>query len=339
MCGWETLSKGPDVKLAVVTVWRDGELVCVWPLYTSRQGWVRVACHLGSGDLHEYAGPLVRNDDDTAEIVQAALKVVKGLADVVRVYNVRSPDRVADALHADKTPKRESFIVSPVVAVGGLTEWEPRFNQLSRKLRAQLRHDRRQLERLGELQFREMAGTVDGPRCVEWIFEHKRAWLVRRGLSWSFILKPQIRRFFDALAVRPQEPDGSGYRVATFALTLDDTIVAACILLLSADRVEFHTTAFDVAFADHSPGVLMIEECVKLSIARGVDFDFRLVRQEYKDRWSDRLDRYDSFHLGCSPLGVAMIQLETIQTAIKVVRSKYGPRIKALLRGRRSGRA
>jgi CelD/BcsL family acetyltransferase involved in cellulose biosynthesis len=257
----------------------------------------------------------------------------------VRVYNVRAPSRIAETLHADKAPKRRSFIVSPVVSLAGLADWEARFSRLSRKLRAQLRHDRRQLQDMGDLQFREMAGPQDGLRCLDFIFEQKRAWLAARHIRKSFVLEPQVRRFFDALTLRPPRSDGAPDDVASYALTLDDRIIAACILLFSADRVEFHTTTFDPAFGDHAPGVLMIEDCAKLSIGRGVDFDFRIARQDYKGRWSDRDDRYDSFHIGCTPFGAAAIQLETAQAAIRVLRVKYGPRIKALLRGRRQKRA
>jgi CelD/BcsL family acetyltransferase involved in cellulose biosynthesis len=332
MCGWEVLPKQPDTRLAVVTVWRGGDLVCVWPLYTARQGRLTVACHLGSGDFHEYAGPLVRDDDDAPDIVRAALKVIKGLADVVRVYNVRAPSRIVDTLAAEATAKRRSSIVCPVVSLIGIADWETRARTLSKKLRAQLRHDRRQLERLGALKFREMAGPHDAARCVAWIFNQKREWLAARKIRKSFMLDPVVRRFFEALSRRPARLDGKPYAVQYYAMTLDDRIIAACICLDSADRLEFHTTTFDPAFGDHAPGVLMIEDCVRLAISRGVDFDFRIARQDYKGRWSDREDRYDSFHFGCTGLGVVAIRIEAVQAWVRIQRVKYAPRIKALLR-------
>jgi CelD/BcsL family acetyltransferase involved in cellulose biosynthesis len=339
MCGWEVLPKQPDTRLAVVTVWQDGDLVGVWPLYTCRQGALTVACHLGSGDLHEYAGPLVRGDDEAPEIVRAALEVIKGLADVVRIYNVRAPSPIVNTLAADTTPKRRSSIVCPVVSLIGIPDWDTRARTLSKKLRAQLRHDRRQLERLGDLKFREMVGPQDAARCVAWIFDQKREWLAARKIHKSFMLDPVVRHFFEVMSRRPARPDGTSYDVQYYAMTLDDRIIAACICLDSADRVEFHTTTFDPAFGDHAPGVLMIEDCVRLSIARGVDFDFRIARQDYKGRWSDRDDIYESFHLGCTPLGAAAIRLEAVQAWVRVQRVKYAPRIKALLWGGRAAHA
>ncbi|HEX5378434.1 MAG TPA: GNAT family N-acetyltransferase [Phenylobacterium sp.] len=334
MCGWETLPEGRDAKLAVVTVWRDAALVCVWPMYTRREGLLRVAYHLGSGDMHEYAGPLVQDDETTAEVVGAALEAVKGLADVARIYNIRVPSRVADVLGADPTFKRRGSAVCPVVSLRGIPDWETWSKTISKKMRTALRYERRRLGAMGRLEFREMAGPHDSVRCMDWIYARKREWLVAKNIRKSFILDPQNQEFFTKLAARPLRPDGKSYDVQTYALTLDDKIIAACICLNSGDRLEFHTTTFDPAYSAHSPGSLMIEDCVNLAIQRGVDFDFRIAQQSYKERWSDRLDRYDSFMFACTPLGVVAIRIEMVRRWVHSLRVKYGPRIKALLKRR-----
>jgi CelD/BcsL family acetyltransferase involved in cellulose biosynthesis len=335
MCGWDTLPKGPDVRLAVVTVWRGGELICVWPFFIRRKGGLTVACHLGSGDLHEYAGPLVRDDDDTEAVVRAALAVIKGLADVVKVYNVRGDSRIVPAIASDPTPKHNITAPAPVVSVAGASDWETWSKTMSKKLRAELRHDRRHLAEKGKLEFRLMIGPEDGVRCMQWIFEQKRQWLVANKIHHSFFLDPQVEVFFMRLAARPARADGRPHGVETYAVTLDDKIIAACICLRSGDRMEFHTTTFDPAYGAWSPGGLMIQDCVMLCMERGVDFDFRMGQQPYKARWSDRLDNFESFSLACTLRGRLAVSVEAAQSAVHAMRVKYGPRVKALLRRRR----
>lgn len=330
--GWETLPKGPDVKLAVVTVWRDEAMVCAWPLYSQRKGMVTVACHLGSGDLHEYAGPLVRNDDDTLAVVHAALDALKTVVDVVKIYNLHAPSRTVEAISSYAAPKRGSTTTAPVVSLAGVSDWDNWSKTMSKKFRASLRYYRKNLAEMGELDFRLMVGPDEGVRCMAWIFEAKREWLVAQKIEHSFFLNPQIEAFFMKLSERALRTDGRPYGVQTYAMTLDDKIIAACICLNSGDRIEYHTTTFDPAYGLHSPGSLLIQDCVMMCIDRGVDFDFRMGQSSYKSRWSDRQDRLQNFNIAFTPKGRLAVTVEAAQAAVHGLRVKYGPRIKALLR-------
>ena len=336
LCGWETLPKGPDTKLAVVTVWRGEEMVCAWPLYTQRNGMVTVACHLGSGDLHEYAGPLVRNDDDTETVVHAALDALKAVADVVKVYNVHAPSRIVQAISSYSAPKWGSATTAPVVSLAGVSDWDDWSKTMSKKFRASLRYYRKNLAEMGKLDFRLMVGPDEGVRCMAWIFEAKREWLVAQKIERSFFLNPQIEAFFMKLSERAPRADGRAYGVQTYAMTLDDKIIAACICLNSGDRIEYHTTTFDPAYGLQSPGSLLIQDCVTMCIARGVDFDFRMGQSSYKSRWSDRQDGLQNFSIAFTSKGQLAVTVEAARAAVHGLRVKYGPRIKALLRRGRS---
>ncbi len=332
LCGWETLTKTPDVRLAVVTVWRERELLYAWPLYTQRSGMITVACHLGSGDLHEYAGPLVRNDDDTQAVVHAALGSLKTVADVVKIYNVHAPSRIAQAIQSYSAPKSGSTTTAPVVSLAGASDWDSWSKTMSKKFRASLRYYRKNLAEMGKLDFRLMVGPDEGVHCMAWIFERKREWLVEKKFERSFFLNPQIEVFFTKLAERSPRDDGRPYGVQTYAITLDDKIIAACICLNSGDRIEYHTTTFDPAYGLHSPGSLLIQDCVTMCIERGVDFDFRMGQSSYKTRWSDRQDGLENFNIAFTTKGRLAVAVEAAQGAVHGLRVKYGPRIKALLR-------
>lgn len=328
--GWAIASAHPGDRLAVVTVRRGGALDCVWPLFVRREGGLTVARHLGFGGCEEYAGPLVADGADPA-VVRAALAAAKAQADILRIYNLPQEAPATRVIAADGGFRRTSFVLSPVVSLVGVPDWDAWAAKASKKLRAELRHDRKHLAAKGELAFRAMNGPVDGPRCIDWLFAQKRSWIVDRGIRHSWMLEEEGPAFFTRLASRPPRADGKPHEAEAYALTLDDQIVAACICFHSGDRVEFYTTAYDPAFSNWSPGGLMIQDCVVMSIAAGVDFDFRITQQSYKQRWIDRSDRYDSFMIACSPRGKAKIAAEAVAAAIHAQRVRWAPRIKALL--------
>ncbi len=328
--GWSVAAAMPGTRLAVVTVRRAGRLECVWPLFVGREGGLTIARHLGFGGCEEYAGPLVADGADAA-VIAAALAAAKRQADILRIYNLPHEGAAARAIAADGGFRRTSFVLSPVVSLVGVPDWDAWAAKASKKLRAELRHDRKHLAAKGALEFKAMRGSSDGPRCIDWIFDQKRAWIADRGIRNSWMLEGEGTAFFTRLASRSARDDGRPHEVEAYALTLDDQIVAACICFHSGDRLEFYTTAYDPAFSNWSPGGLMIQDCVVMAISDGVDFDFRITQQSYKQRWIDRSDRYDSFMIACSPRGAAKIAAETVAAAIHAQRVRWAPRVKALL--------
>lgn len=329
--GWTDLPKGGGATLAVVIVRREGRLVCVWPLYVRREGLTTAACHLGSGAREEYAGPLTVEGEDPA-VIRAALDAVRRLADRATFYSLRADSLAVEVLAQVPGFKHRWSVQSPVTSLVGIADWETWCKSASKKLRSNLRYDRKRLEALGELKFQRMSGPVDGPRCVDWIFACKRDWLRARRMGHSWMNEAQGRDFFAALAARPPAGPGQADVVQAFALSLGDRIIAACLCLGSGDRMEYFTTAFDPEFGLYSPGNLLIEDCVRLAIQGGVDFDMRITQQAYKKRWMDRTDCYDSFALGFTPAGTVAVALAKARADLHALRVRLAPRIKALLK-------
>jgi CelD/BcsL family acetyltransferase involved in cellulose biosynthesis len=328
---WRTLSKKPGRRLAVIAVWREELLVCVWPLFVERAGMTTVACHLGCAGHEEYSGPLI-GPSEAPEVLDAAWRVAKGLADILKLYNIRVPSAVASAVAADRAIKNRSSVDAPIVGLKEIADWETWSKTLSRKLRAELRHDRRKLAGQGDLRFVQMAGPVDGPRCVEWIFARKREWLSQRHIRRSWLLDPQSVEFFTALVSREPSADKASEPVQALALLVDDRIVASSICFCSGDRLEFYLTTFDPAFSANSPGTLLVQDCVTLAIERGADFDFRLTQQGYKQRWANRTERYESIEIACTPVGAIPVACGQGLGWVHGLRVRWGPRIKALLK-------
>lgn len=328
---WRVLSETPGRRLAVITVWMGSRLACVWPLFVERQGMKTVACHLGCAGHEEYSGPLIEACEAPA-VLEAAWRAAKGLADILKIYNIRVPGTVASVVTADRSIKSRSSTESPVVNLTGVADWETWSMGLSKKLRAELRHDRRKLAEHGNCRFVRMAGPVDGPQCMEWIFARKQEWLAYRNIRHSWLLDPQSLQFFSALAAREPSADKISEPVQALALMVDDQIVAASICFNSGDRLEFYVTAYEPAFSAISPGTLMIQDCVTWSIERGVDFDFRITQQGYKQRWASEAELYESVAIACTLAGAVPVVVDQARGWVHGQRVRWGPRIKALLK-------
>jgi CelD/BcsL family acetyltransferase involved in cellulose biosynthesis len=333
LAAWRALPKTPDVRLAVIAARRDGALAGLWPLYVSREGAHTVACHLGAGSREEYAGPLLQDLPPDREAGERMLWTAKGLADVLRVYNLFTPSLAAEILAADGDFRRTSSALSPVVNAGAYETQAKWLANLSKHLRRELGKDRRRAARQGELTLERMAGPEDGPACVDWIFAHKRQWLADHGVRASWMYDERGRDLYAALLSQAPSRDGLD-DVEAHALKLDGQIIAASIALNGPDRAEVLTAAQDPMFNDVSPGSLLLEDRANMVLARGLVMDLRLTREPYKLRWADGFDRFDSFMIACTPKGRAAIALEMVTKAIRRGRATWGPRIKGLLKRR-----
>lgn len=340
-CAWDAVPKGPETRLAVVAVRRDGVLKGLWPLYVYREGGVRIASHLGYGAFEDYAGPILDEAAPDPEAEQALLAAAKGLADVLRVYNVLHDTRAFSLLQKDPDFRRQGRAPCAVAALKGHPDFEHWAAKLSKKFRFNLRYARRKMEAEGEVAFSRMAGPVDGPRCIDRLFEIKLPWLRGRGIRWSWMYDQQGRDFLKAMATLPASADGAVDPVEAYALTLNGEIIAATVLFNSPDRMEYAVTAYDLDKEELSPGNILIQECVRLAIRRGVDLDFRIGDEAYKMRWKDRLDPFETFAIACTPRGRIAVAQDIVAKRIRRFRAKWGPIIKGRLRrlGRGGGGA
>lgn len=329
---WRELSKVAGNRLAIITVRRGGRLDCVWPLYVSRARFRSEACHLGCGAYEEYAGPLFRDGPDAADTIRAALQAAKGLADLLKVYNVPETSLADEILAADRAPSLRTSVSSPVINLKEFADFESWVKTKSKNFRAALRNDRRRLQDQGVVEFREMVGPVDGARCVDWIFENKRRWAAERKIRRTWVYADSGKAFFMALAVRTREERPARPGVQFYALLLDDKIINAGIGFVSHDRVEYFMSAVDNAYHYYSPGNQFVMEYATVALKMGLDYDFRITTNPYKLRWTDRFDRYDSFWIACTPRGLISVTRQRVRVGLYMLRVKLGPHVKKWLR-------
>jgi CelD/BcsL family acetyltransferase involved in cellulose biosynthesis len=297
-CAWDVWRKTRGAKLAVICAWRGETLVGIWPLWVHRGLFGTIADHLGDGSTHQYAGPVLLDDDQAAQVADALFAVAAGLADVLNVQNLR----VGTQAHAVVTGKgglrRFRGVDAPVVRLDGFSDWDAWVATKTQSFRYSLRVDRKKLAAKGDLAFVQTTTPAEARHCVDWLIDTKQDQLKAKGLMRSHLWKPQLRAVLPALA--DTGPD-SGAMFHT--LTLDGAIVAASICVLGSDILEYHYFAVDPDYAAFSPGNLITQDCLGLAIQHGRDLDFRLSRDAYKLRWADASNRYESVFIACTPVG------------------------------------
>jgi CelD/BcsL family acetyltransferase involved in cellulose biosynthesis len=235
----------------------------------------------------------------------------------------------ARVLRSDRSFQFQGSVFSPIVSLGNFPDWASWVGAKSKNFRHEIGKYRRRLSGVGKLRSMKAGDTIDADAVVAWLFETKRQWLADRGIRKSWIIGPEAETLFSKLLARPTAP-GHDQDFHGFALTLDDKIIAAGFCFLSPGLLEFHMTGFDPEFAYYSPGNLLIEDIATWAIQRRADLDFRLTQTAYKARWADREQRYDSFTLACSPLGVPAIARKHADHWVRSARKAVGPRLKAL---------
>ena len=309
---WTAMGARADRRLAVVVVRRAGRLVGLWPLFVRDEGRKTVARHLGNGSDEEYATPLIEAGADEPLIAQRLLAEARGLADLLIVRNLPLPGIMATAVSEAGSIRFRWDDSCSVVDLAGVESFESWASSRSRQFRYALRNERRRLASRGRLESRTMIGPLDGPRLATWLFEAKRRWAEGRGLAESWLHSNLGRDHLAALLSRPGDHDAFGQ-----AILLDGEIVAGGSVVVSRGRLEFFVTAFDPAHARDRPGNLLNEDLVRIAIARGLDFDFRMMRAGYKDRWTDRSEPIASFWIANSLKGVLAVAAQHARVRLR----------------------
>jgi CelD/BcsL family acetyltransferase involved in cellulose biosynthesis len=326
--GW-IAGAGPPWTLRIITARVDGRLMGVWALFLIKQRGVTIARQLGCGSLEEYASPLMAADAPPG-LAKVMLDTARGLADVLEVWNLPTNSPMVGMLNDGGGFRVPRTSDSPTVSLREPTTWDEWLAGKSKSFRSGLRQDRRRLEAIGRLTFREITQRPDVDGFMWWLLVTKRRWLDARGLSRSWLRNDRLMPFYQALLGKP----GSG--VTAFSLELDGQIVAGCICLRSANRLEYFVTAFDPTYAPFSPGNLLLEDCVRWCIPRRLDFDFRMIHNPYKLRWADRFDRYEGYSLACTWRGSLFVLGLKLLPPIRAMKRILKPIVRPFLERARS---
>jgi CelD/BcsL family acetyltransferase involved in cellulose biosynthesis len=86
-------------------------------------------------------------------------------------------------------------------------------------------------------------------------------------------------------------------------LKFDGNVIAAQLNLVGGTAMESFIIARDEQFNRYSPGEILTEYCTRLAIERGLDFDFRIMSDDYKQKRSDVTTFYRNVELYLTLIG------------------------------------
>jgi CelD/BcsL family acetyltransferase involved in cellulose biosynthesis len=140
---------------------------------------------------------------------------------------------------------------------------------------------------------------------VDWILLHKRAWMARHRLGNDWLFTAPYREF---LRLAGRQIRGRS-RFVVFLLNLEGAPIAAHISCIDARRVEFLIGVFDIRYAAVSPGQILVADCVQWALERGLEFDFRLGDEPYKERWANERGLLATFARPLTAKGAVLVLL------------------------------
>ncbi|WP_313604718.1 GNAT family N-acetyltransferase [Rhizobium sp.] len=281
--GWETRDASAGDRLICATVWLDARLVAVWPFQRNRLGPATRLEPLGCGIHEEYGDPLMAPDMNSDEICRELLALLRPMADIIEVPFVEQYGAARQVLERTGIFNIPNPLDSYMIERRGVENFDDLLQAYSSKFRTNLKQGRKRLLKLGELRFELPEDYASSVETIDWVIEEKRRWLRRMGKSCPWLGKGEARAFFLAASMKRGELG----RVGLFRLTLNGKPIAAFLTMIDRARVELLATSFDPDYARYSPGMLIIEDAVRWCFEHGLDFDMRILRMDYKERWSN----------------------------------------------------
>ena len=292
---WRTVAGPRGCELFCLTLHVGARLAGIWPLTVRHERGLRIVSPLG-GDAGEYSAPLVEAGD-----VAPMWREARRAGDLVVLPDVRADSPLAKVLHEEgMRAVIYQPVAAPYLARAEHADWEAYAATVSSRLRSEIRRGHRRLAKRGDVWIGREAGDVPG--LIDWSLQCKTRTLAEAGLGTNWIGRRDLRDFLVALAGRG---DTTG-ELAVFAIKVDGVPVASHIVSVDRTRIEGYIGVYDPAWAACSPGNVLTEHVLRWAFDRGLDVDFRIGDQPYKEKWTGRSVDVTTWHVATSLRGLAV---------------------------------
>jgi CelD/BcsL family acetyltransferase involved in cellulose biosynthesis len=268
---WEVFAPG---ELSAVAIWNDNTLVGLAPLYLEDGALGLRLLPLGIG-ISDYCDILIDPvfEQETGEAILAAV----GRMSAWESWEVTDMLEHASALKlpvsAEWRSSTSQASVAPVVILPDTIE--ALADTIPRLRRRQVRRARREAAKIGDIGWKASDALL--PELVRL---HTLQW-TSRGMS-GVLLDERVGRFH-AWAV----PKLAVENLCRFyALLIGETIAAVYYGFIDRGRAYAYLTGYDPAFADQSPGLILVEHAIEQAIREGArEFHFLRGGEAHKYEW------------------------------------------------------
>lgn len=280
---WRIVARPAGRTLHCLALRDAGCLVAVWPMVTRRDGRVTVVRPLGF-EGSEYTEPLVEPGGQQAARIERLLQAAGRLGDAIELIHVRTDSPLAEVLaRRRQIAVAHDVLSASFIARADYADWNAFISTFSSKFRYALRRAAKRLAESGPVEIGPVA-AADVPALVDWSLGQKKAWLDHAGLRNDWISRRSYRDFLVEMLSR-DDPVG---RMLLFAIRVDGKPVAANLVTVDRTRAEGYFTVFAPEWSVASPGNVLTEHVLAWTFERGLDLDFRIGDEAYKDRWTTR---------------------------------------------------
>ena len=265
----------------------DGRLVALWPLVTWWRNCWKYATPLAPPNRSP-SDILVAPECDVHQVAMGAWRVARKStrADVFEFWRINLNSPLQRCLTHNAVTRRATEERTHYAALRGLHDWEAYCRSRPGRSRTRPNYLKRRLAAHGEFNV-EILDSNDPriPSLVEWSALRKREWAQHNGIDSQWVFSESSIRFWNGLLTNAAYQPGV-FRL--FVLTYQGKPLAANVIAVGATRAYLLTTTYDLKHehANLSPGIVLVDDCVKWAFDRGLDFDFGPGEQQYKSSWS-----------------------------------------------------
>ena len=298
---WRTVAAPRGGELLCLTLREGARLAGMWPLVVRRERGLRIVSPLG-GDAGEYSAPLVEPGGAAARHVASMWREARRAGDLAILTDVRAGSPIARVLQEEGARAvTYQAVGAPYLTRADHADWEAYAATVSPRLRYEIRRGHRRLAARGNVWIGREASDVAG--LIDWSLACKKRALAEAGLGINWIGRGDLRDFLVALASRG---DGTG-ELVVFAVKVDGVPVASHIVSVDRTRIEGYIGVYDPAWSACSPGNVLTEHVLHWAFERGLDVDFRIGDQPYKEKWNGRSIDVATWHVATSLRGLPVV--------------------------------
>src|SRR5579871_1522817 len=269
---WRAVAEPQERQLLCVVGRQEGQLTLIWPFVSLRHYGLTAARPLGP-EAAEYTQALLGGHGDPVARLEAAMDAVRRASHCDLLYLPQVLDHSPEAAAIQRFPRRMDRLHHSWVSRADVANWDSYFEAVaSPRHRRDFRRQRRRLSELGRLEFERVEDPSRLREVIAWVVDEKQACLQRKQKDSPWITSQRYATFLQSLAERKDTVGG----LTVFALRLSGRVIAAEIGMLDPARFEAMIFANDDDYSQYSPGRMLMEECVKWALDRGLDFDLRV---------------------------------------------------------------
>jgi CelD/BcsL family acetyltransferase involved in cellulose biosynthesis len=287
---WRHLAE--DRKLHIITAHCDGKLVAIAPLALRPSRYLRllpfpVLEFLGSGNVgSDYLNIVVRKgyEDAALRAIAASLTEHNQVLELSQVERT-NPQMITAALQLRQLGwrmHRTTTSFCPYINLAGQT-WDSYLARLGSAHRANFRRRYKKLQAGFDVKFELVDNESQRGEALKILIElHLKRWGTRGGSD--ALHREELIAFHKELSQSALQQQ----QLRLYVLWLDKVPVAALYGFVYNDIFYFYQSGFDMAYSDHSVGLVMMGLVIKDAIENGIrEFDFLHGEESYKYLWAD----------------------------------------------------